>query len=104
VKKVLDRLEQERAEAASALVGLAQPVSFQNHQEEILRDVLRVLSRIATPTDVGKNGSPVSPAKLRERFSSLLLVTVGVRPGEDETPARGGEHARLGFRIHRGLA
>jgi hypothetical protein len=33
-------------------------------------------------------------------LSGLLLVTIGVRPGKDETPARGGEHLRLGFRIH----
>src|SRR5436190_10455933 len=60
VKEILERLEQERAEAASALVGLSQPVSFQNHQEKILRKVLRVFRRIAAAADIGKNGSPVS--------------------------------------------
>ena len=101
VKKILERLEQERAEAAAALVGLPQPVSFQNHQEEILRKVLRVLIRIATAADVGKNRVPVSSAKRRQRLRSLLLVAFGVRPSEDHTPVRGGEHPRLGFHIHR---
>jgi hypothetical protein len=101
VKKILERLEQERAEAAAALVSLPQPVSFQNHQEKILRKVLRVLTRIATATDIGKNRSPVSSAKLCQRLSSFLLVAIRVRPSKDKTPARGGEHTRLGFRIHR---
>src|SRR5947209_20586767 len=79
VKKILERLEQKRAEPAAALIGLPQPVSFQNHQEKILRKVLRVLSRIAAAADVGKNGSPVSSAKFRQRLSGLL-VAFGVRP------------------------
>jgi hypothetical protein len=100
VKKILERLEQERAETAATLVGLPQPVSFQNHQEKILRKILRVLSRIAAAAHVRKNGAPVSSAKLRQCFSSLLLVTLGVRPSKDETPVGGSEQPRLGFRIH----
>ena len=100
VKKILERLEQERAEAAPAVVRLPQPVSFQNHQEKILRKILRVLTRITTTAHVRKNGSPVSSAKLRQRISSLLLVGLGVRSSKDQAPARGGEHPRLGFYIH----
>src|SRR5205809_3519426 len=55
VKKILERLEQERAKAAATLVGLLQPVCFQNHEEEILRDVLSVFRRIPTAADIGKN-------------------------------------------------
>src|SRR6266571_3775032 len=88
VQKILERLEQERAEAAATLVGLPQPISFQNHQEKILRKILRVLTRIAAPADIRKNGTPISSAKLRQRFSSLLLIAIGIRPGKDETPAR----------------
>ena len=99
VKKILERLEQKRTEPAAGLVGLPQPVSFQNHQEKILRNVLCVLTRITAAADVGKNGAPVSSAKLRECLSSFLLVAIGVRPSKDETPARGGEHTRLSFRI-----
>src|SRR5205823_8329471 len=65
VKKILERLEQERTETPATLIRLPQPVSFQNHQEKILREVLRVLGRIAAAADVGKNGAPVSSAKLR---------------------------------------
>src|SRR4029077_870352 len=101
VKKILERLQQERTKSAATLVGLPQPVSFQNHQEEILRKVLRVFSRIAAAAHIGKNGSPVIPAKLCQRLSGFLLVTVGTRPGKDETPARGGEHPRLCFCIQR---
>src|SRR5438034_90240 len=104
MKKILERLEQERAESTAALVGLPQPVSFQNHQEKILCKILRVLSRIAAAADVGKNWAPIRSAKLRQRFSSLLLITLGVRPSKDETPARGGEHPRFGFRIQQPLA
>ena len=104
MKKILERLEQERAEAAAAAVGLPQPVRFQNHQEEILRKVLRILIRIAAPAYVGKNRVPVPSAKRRQRLRGLLLVTFGVRPSEDHTPMRGGEHPRLGFHIHRPVA
>ena len=100
VKKILERLEQERTETPATLIRLPQPVSFQNHQEEILRKILRVLTRITAAADVGKNGAPVSSAQLRECLSSFLLVAIGVRPSKDETPARGGEHTRLSFRIH----
>ena len=100
VKKILERLEQERAETAATLIRLPQPISFQNHQEEILREILRVFSRIAAAADVGKNGSPVSSAKLGQRLSGFLLVAIGVRPSKDETPARGGEHPGFGFCIH----
>jgi hypothetical protein len=101
VKKILERLEQERPETAATLIRLPQQVSFQNHKEKILREILRVLSRIAAAADVRKNRAPASPAKLRQRFSSFLLVAIRVRPSKDKTPARGGEHTRLGFRIHR---
>ena len=100
VKKILEGLEQKRTETPAALVGLPQPISFQNHQEEILRNVLRVFIGIAAAADVGKNGSPVSSAKLRQGLSSLWLVALGVRPSKDQTPARGGEHPRFGFQIH----
>ena len=102
VKKILERLEQERAEAAPAMVRLPQPVSFQNHKEEILSKVLRILTGIASAADVGKSGSPVSSTKLRQRFSRLiLLVALGIRSSKDETPTGGGEHPRLGFYAHR---
>ena len=65
VKKILERLEQERTETPATLIRLPQPVSFQDHQEEILGEVLRVLGRIAAATDVGKNGAPISSAKFR---------------------------------------
>src|SRR5438046_7917108 len=99
MKKILARLEQERTKAAAALVGLPQPVSFQNHQEKILCKVLRVLARIAAAADIGKDGAPVSSAKLCQRFSRFPLIAIGARPSKDEAPAGGGKHPRLGFRV-----
>ena len=83
---------------------MLQPVGSQYHQEEILLDVLRILGRKSMAAYVRKNWSPISSAQLRQRLSSLLCVAVSVRPGKDETPARGGEHPRLGFRIQQPVA
>src|SRR5437764_5806861 len=104
VKEILERLEQERPKAATAVVRLSQPVSFQNHQEKILRNVLRVLIRIAAAADVGKSGSPVGSAKFRQRLSRLLLVAPGIRSSKDQAPTGGGEHPWLGFHVHRPIA
>src|SRR5207244_483043 len=95
IEKILERPKQERTEAPAIRVGVLEPVRFKHHHKEILRQVLRVLSRITTPANKRENGPPISPAKLGQGVARLLLFAFGIGGGKDETPPRSREHARL---------
>jgi hypothetical protein len=52
-----------------------QKISFHDHEEKILRQVLRVRRRVTATVNVGKNRSPVDLAKLGEaRIDFSLFV------------------------------
>src|SRR5439155_26976081 len=93
-KKILERLEQERTEPAAILVGMLQPVTFQYHHKKILRQVLRVLSRIPASANKRENGPPIAPAKLGQIVACLLLFAPRVCGRKDEAPPGGGKRAR----------
>src|SRR6266545_8044584 len=62
-EKILKRLKQKRAEAASMFVGTPEPVAFQDHGEKILGEILRFLQRVSLATYEYEDGPPVRPAK-----------------------------------------
>ena len=87
-------------------IGGLQNIAFQNHEEKILRQILRILGRIAPPIDECENGAPINLTELGQAF-----VAVAPRPGRaahpDQTPPRGGEmrqciasFRRLGYSFH----
>ena len=43
IKKVLERLEQERTKPAAIRISVLEPVTFQNHHKKILSEILRIL-------------------------------------------------------------
>ena len=45
-----------------AAIGVAQPIAFQNHDKEILGEILSILGRVSLAADVRKNRMPVSAA------------------------------------------
>jgi hypothetical protein len=59
MQKILNRFEEKRAKATAATIGLAQPVGLQNHEEEILGQILGIRSGVSLPANVGKNRMPV---------------------------------------------
>src|SRR6184192_2090092 len=105
-EKILKRPEHERAKPAAITICMLQPVVLQYSHQEILREVLRVLSRIAASANKRENGPPISPAKLSERAARLLLFSSRVGGRKNYAPAGGYKLARLapillaGFPFH----
>ena len=95
-KKILERLEQQRAEPTATSIGVVQPIFLQNGHKKILRKVLRVLCGIAVSADERENGSPISSAKLGQRVARLLFFA-SVGGGKDKAPAGSYKLARSIF-------
>jgi hypothetical protein len=72
-EKILERSEQERTESTPARISQFQKVTLEDHDEKILRQILCVADRIASPTNKSEDGPPVSPAKLSERTIAVLV-------------------------------
>src|SRR5262249_44553460 len=87
--------KQERAKPSAIGVGVTQPAALQYHDKKILREVLCVRHCIAASADKRENGPPISPAKLIERPSRFLFLTLRVSGGKDQGPPRGNELTRL---------
>src|SRR5437764_15484104 len=95
-KKILERLEQQRAEPTATSIGVVQPIFLQNGHKKILRKVLRVLCGIAVSADERENGSPISSAKLGQRVARLLFFA-SVGGGKDKAAAGSYKLARSIF-------
>jgi hypothetical protein len=89
-EKILERSEQERAESTPARVSQFQKITFEDHDEEILREILCVADRIASPTNKGEDGPPVGAAKLGEGTIAVLVRArwIGTK---NHAPMRRGE-------------
>ncbi len=75
-EEMLDRFEQKRAKPAAVAVGLLEPVFLQDHDKKILGEILRILVRVASPADEGKDGPPIRSAKLVQRLARFRLAAV----------------------------
>src|SRR6266511_6023985 len=75
-EKILKRFKQKRAEAAAMFIGVLEPIALQNHDKEILGEILRLLHGITVAADEQEDRPPVSSAELGERLARLLLIRV----------------------------
>jgi len=94
VEEILNRLEHEGAETAALLIGVLKPIALQNHDKEVLSEILGFLGRVALPAHKREYWPPVDSAKLGQRLTRHLRIRVGC--GQNQAPARGSKHARLG--------
>ncbi len=91
-EKVLERFEEEGAEPAAVFIRVLKPVAFQNHGEEILGQILRILDGMPLSSDETENRTPVKPAKLCQCFARFLFIAGGVWRGKNEAPSSCGKH------------
>jgi hypothetical protein len=89
-EKILQGPEQERTEAAAVRIGCLQQAPFDDHEEEILGQVLRILFRVTATIDKGKNGPPIDLAELGQGRINLGFGS-GRCAEADQAPARGDE-------------
>ena len=73
-----ERGEQERSESPPIYVRSLEQITFQNHEEKILRQILRIFQRVASPADEGKNRPPINAAELGQRFARLSFLTLPI--------------------------
>ena len=78
IQEIAERLEQERTESAPRRISVPEPVILENHDEEILGKILRVLRGMTAPADKGKDRPPIEPAKLGQRLARLLIVAAEI--------------------------
>jgi hypothetical protein len=65
-QKILQRPQQKRTETPALRIGRLEKISFQDHDEKILGQVLRVGRGIAAAINESENWPPINLAKLRE--------------------------------------
>ena len=94
IEKILERFEQKRAKAAAAFIRLLEPAALEDHDKEVLGEILSIFCGIPAPANKGEDGPPVSPAELGQCLARLLLPALKLGPGEDHTPASGDEDVR----------
>ena len=94
VQEILERFEQERAEPATIRIGMFEPITFQHHEEKILGEILRILERMAAPTDERQNRPPIKSAEFRERPARTSVVAGEIGRSKDKTPTRRREDSR----------
>ena len=63
-QKIRQRLEQERTKAATARIGCLEKISFHDHEEKILRQILSVGRGIAAAINIVKDRAPINLANL----------------------------------------
>ena len=68
-------------------VRLSEPIALQDHDKEVLAQILRVLHRITVTANEQEYRSPVGPAKLSQRFARLLSTRIAAGCGKNQTPA-----------------
>src|SRR5713101_6509298 len=82
-------------------IRLSEPIAFQDHDKEILGEILRLLHGITVAANEQEDRSPVGSAKLSQRFARLLFIRVRVGCGKNQAPACGSEHTQLGWSARR---
>jgi hypothetical protein len=65
-QKICQRLQQQRPEPTAVRIGNLKKISFHDHDEKILRQILGVGPGITEAIDKGEDRAPVNLAKLRE--------------------------------------
>ena len=81
------------------LIGVLKPIAFQNHDKKVLSEILSFLGRATVPA---RQRRRLASSKFRKARPAPSATFVRQSPAADrkQAPARGGEHARLGFYIH----
>jgi hypothetical protein len=90
---MLERGQQERAEAAQAGRHVVDEAALEEAREERLGEILRVLRVVAAAADVGVQGIPVVLAQPAERRVRPRGIAVGAGRQHD-APVGGGEGRR----------
>ena len=75
------------------LIGVLKPIALQNHDKEVLSEILSFLIRVTVPANKREDWPPIDSAKFGQRRTRRLLVRVA--RGLNQAPARGSKHARL---------
>jgi hypothetical protein len=88
-EEMLEHAEQPGAQLAGALLGHVEGLFRDEAMKKGLREIFRVLHRMAAAAQVGVNGIPVACAQLFHRLGRL--VGTSALHGLDERPVRGGE-------------
>jgi hypothetical protein len=65
-QKICQRLQQQRPEPTAVRIGNLKEISFHDHDEEILRQILGIGPGITEAIDMSEDRAPVNLAKLRE--------------------------------------
>ena len=73
-EEVLDRAEQEGAEASPLTTGLRDPLTGEQRREEALSQIAGGVRIVPPAADVGEDGGPVGLAERRQRVPALRLV------------------------------
>ena len=87
IRKFFSDLSNKRTETPALGIGRLEKVSFQDHEEKILRQVLRVRRGIAPAINEGENGPPINLAELRQPGIDLAPGARSIAV-PDQTPAR----------------
>src|ERR1039458_4897636 len=98
-QEMLERREQERAEASARRVGPSDGVVRQQPRKELLREVLRFLPRISRPPDIGIEGMPISLAERLQRGPGAGRVAMA--GGQYDRTMRGHEYLPARLRASR---
>ena len=80
-QEILQRRAQKRAKPAALGIGSQEKITFQDHEKEILGEILRILFRVPLATDEGKDRPPIDPAELRQRFARLGFFGLPIERG-----------------------
>ena len=75
-QKICQRLQEERPEPTAVRIGNLKKISFHDHDEKVLRQILGVGPGITEAIDKSEDRAPVNLAKLREAGIDFAL-----RPG-----------------------
>src|SRR5206468_234301 len=96
-QEILTRRQQVRPEPPLGRVRLSEAVVFQQPGEELLRQVLSRLVRMAPAADVAVEREPVELAQFGERPAGLQFIAA--LGGDNQAPARAGERLRRGHAV-----
>ena len=74
-KKIFQRFEQQRTKSSAIRIGALEEMTFKDHNEKILGEILRVGNGMAAPAGEGEDRPPISLAKLVQCFARRFFVS-----------------------------
>jgi hypothetical protein len=95
----LQRGQHESSEPTFVPVGAIEVSTLDHAYEELLREILRLIRRIATAAHVGIQRIPVAFTERNQRGTSFCPLGIG--RGDDQRPSGGGEASRSWLRVER---